>query len=78
MPIIKLTERVSNYGESNFTTNPILIATEQVIDIKRKHVKSGNVEYDVTNVASVGAMVTNNSVIETIEEIEELIRQASK
>ena len=78
MPIIKLTERVSKYGESTFTTNPVLIGTEQIIEIKRQHVTSGNVQYDVTKVCSVGGMVTTNYVIETIEEIEKLIKQASK
>ena len=68
MPIIKLTERVSKYGEATFTKNPVLIGTEQIIEIKRQHVKSGNVEYDVTKVRSVGGMVTTNDVIETIEE----------
>ena len=78
MPIIKLTERISKYGESTFTTNPVLIGTEQIIDIKRQHVKSGNVEYYETRVRSVGGMVTTNNVIETIEEIEALIKKASK
>ena len=63
MPLIKLTDY--------HTDKPILLGTEQIIEVKTETIKPYTQEppYEVTTIRSVGAMVTNNTVKETVEEV---------
>lgn len=63
MALIKLTDY--------YTDKPILIGTEQIIEVKRETITPYTSEppYEVTTIRSVGAMVTTNKVKETVEEV---------
>ncbi len=55
---------------------PVLIDTENVIDMKRMILTNSNAaRYECTQIQSRGAMVATNWVAETIDEIWEMINK---
>ena len=68
MALIKLTD----YN----TKKPILIGTEQIIEVKESITRPLNGEpYISTRIRSVGGMVTTNFVVETVEEIYKMVNK---
>ena len=68
MALIKLTD----YN----TKKPILIGTEQIIEVKESITRPLNGEpYISTEIRSVGGMVTTNDVVETVEEIYKMVNK---
>ena len=68
MALIKLTD----YD----TKKPILIGTEQIIEVKESITRPLNGEpYISTRIRSVGGMVTTNNVMESVEKIYRLVNK---
>lgn len=54
---------------------PVLIGTENVIDMKPFKLTHGDVSWLCTKIQSVGAMVSTNYVAETVDEIWQMINK---